>query len=84
MNLKLMTPYPQHFRTEKYFQKDGQNVKIIQEKRWSDMKKEIGEQMDQIYEQIQSQLKKKEWYCTFGKINDVYKKTMIPYWFEGK
>ena len=77
-------PYPCHFRHEKYFQKDGQYVKITQEKKWSDMKKDIGEQLNQIYEQTQSQFKKTEWYCTFGKINNVYQKTMIPYWFEGK
>ena len=40
--------------------------------------------MHHIYEMTCGEDKEKDWYRTFGKIKDVYKKTMTPRWFEGK
>ena len=77
-------PYPNHFKSETFFQKDGIYFEEILEKESSEMKKTIEEQLELISKEIDNQYKKKEWYLTFKKIKDVYSKTIIPYWFEGK
>ena len=77
-------PYPNHFKIEKFFQKDEKNVKQHQENNWSNMKKTVEVQLVQICEQVHDHHKLKEWYCTLAKIKDVYKETIVPGWFEGK
>ena len=48
------------------------------------MKKTIEVQLKEIHEKVDSYHKKKDWYCKLGKIVNVYEKTMVPHWFEGK
>ena len=77
-------PAPNHFKIEKYFQRDGVCVENIHEKNWSDLRKTIEIKMDQILRKIEDQHKRKDWYLRLEQITNVYKKTMAPGWFEGK
>ena len=42
------------------------------------------EQMQYVYEQSHEKDKEKDWYSTFWKKLDAYKKIMTPHWFERK
>ena len=77
-------PFPNHFKIENYFQRDGVYIEKIHENHWQEMKKIVERQLYQIHEQIDSHHKEKLWYKKLEKINNVYKKTIEPNWFEGK
>ena len=77
-------PYPNHFKTEKFFEKDGIYVLDMLEKSWNEMKVTIGIELNQIFDQIETCYQGKDWQKILGEISDVYKKTMEPSWYEGK